>query len=146
MRSRGLVETCPLHIVHNSYLKALQTFDEDASELAIAVYHYFEEWPVKVEEYEKLQEDLKLPQKKFLKYSPSREDGSFLPSPSKETTIKLEKSWEAGGVEDKEKYSREEDQEVFTKEDWIDRALRTGDTPKPKGSKMKRLSPMETKM
>lgn len=62
------VGTCPLHIVHNTYLKALQTFGEDASELAMVVYLYFEEWPVKVEEYEKMQEDVKLPQKKLLKF------------------------------------------------------------------------------
>ncbi|XP_060094265.1 uncharacterized protein LOC132571482 [Heteronotia binoei] len=44
MRSCGLVDigTCPLHIIHNSYLKASQTFGEDASELAVAVYYCFE--------------------------------------------------------------------------------------------------------
>ncbi|KAL8186230.1 UNVERIFIED_CONTAM: hypothetical protein K2H54_066348 [Gekko kuhli] len=67
MRSRGLVDIriCPLQIVHSSYLKALQTFGEDASQLAIAVYHYFEGWPARVEEYEKIQEDLTLPQKEI---------------------------------------------------------------------------------
>ncbi|KAL8169479.1 UNVERIFIED_CONTAM: StAR- lipid transfer protein 9 [Gekko kuhli] len=46
----------------------------------------------------------------------------------KETTIKLEKSWGDGGVE-----NSIQDQEAFTEEDWTDRALRTRDTPKPKG-------------
>ncbi|KAL8186387.1 UNVERIFIED_CONTAM: hypothetical protein K2H54_069544 [Gekko kuhli] len=136
MRSRGLVETCPLHIVHNSYLKALQTFGEDASELAIAVYHYFEEWPVK-----KKMVFMKNAKEHYVvecKYLIEKGRWEFPPISKQGDHYQAGEELGSWGVEDKEKYSREEDQEVFTKEDWIDRALRTGDTPKPKGSKMKR--------
>ena len=73
-RSHGLVNigTCHIHIVHNAYLKALQAFGQDASDLTVSVYNYFDGWPSRVEEYAKIQEVHKLPQKKFLKHSPSR--------------------------------------------------------------------------
>src|SRR5215469_14689484 len=73
-RSHGLVNigTCHIHIVHNAYLNALQAFGQDASDLTVSVYNYFDGWPSRVEEYAKIQEVHKLPQKKFLKHSPSR--------------------------------------------------------------------------
>lgn len=66
------VGTCPIHTVHNAYLKALQAFGEDSSELAVAIFHYFDGWPARWEDYEKIQENLGLPMRKFVKHSPSR--------------------------------------------------------------------------
>ena len=56
VRSLGLVdiETCPIHIVHNAYLKVLQTFGEDASDLMVCIYHYFDGWLLSWEDFEKM--------------------------------------------------------------------------------------------
>lgn len=62
----------PIHIVRNAYLKALQAFGEDSSELAVAIFHYFHGWPSRWEDFEKIQEDLGLPLRKFVKHSPPR--------------------------------------------------------------------------
>lgn len=41
------VGTCNIHILHNGYLKGLDELGEDASELIIAIYHFFKGWPAR---------------------------------------------------------------------------------------------------
>jgi len=46
-REKSLIDigTCNIHIVHNAYLKGLSKFGEDASDLILLIYHYFDGYP-----------------------------------------------------------------------------------------------------
>ncbi|XP_067136817.1 uncharacterized protein [Centruroides vittatus] len=74
IRKKSLVDigTCTIHIIHNTYLKALHELGEDASELIVAVYRFFDGWPARWESYEAVQEKLKLPKHRFIKHSTTR--------------------------------------------------------------------------
>ena len=56
-RKTGLVNpgTCNLHIVHNSFLSALEIFGSEVSEFIIDVYYFFRNWPNRKSDYETVQ-------------------------------------------------------------------------------------------
>lgn len=66
------VGTCNIHILHNGYLKGLDEFGEDASELIVAVYHFFKGWPARCEDFERIQSEVGVPNNKFIKHVSSR--------------------------------------------------------------------------
>lgn len=74
LHSKRLLDigTCPIHFVHNAFLKSVETFGEDAMNVVISVYHYLDGWPSRWEEYEIIQEKLKLKPQKFLKHTAKR--------------------------------------------------------------------------
>ena len=74
LRPKGLLDvgTCNLHIVHNAFQKGPAEFGEDTSDLVLAIYHFFENWPSRIEEYQQIQEKVGLPHNKFIKHVSSR--------------------------------------------------------------------------
>lgn len=74
IRAKGLVDigTCSIHTVHNAYLKSLECLGDYCSQLLIDIFYYFDGWPSRYEEFGKMQHDLKLPIRKFLKHSSTR--------------------------------------------------------------------------
>jgi len=61
-----------LHIVHNAFLAGLSAFGEDAADFLTHLYLFFHDWPSRWEDYEGIQEKLKLPLHKFLKHISAR--------------------------------------------------------------------------
>lgn len=66
------VGSCNIHTLHNGFQKGLGELGEDASELIIAVYYFFHGWPLRLEDFEKVQDDLGLHKNHFLKHVTSR--------------------------------------------------------------------------
>ncbi|CAI6374576.1 unnamed protein product [Macrosiphum euphorbiae] len=63
---------CNIHIIHNGFLKGVFKLGEDASQLIVAVYYYFNGWPTRWEEFTRILEKLDLPILHFIKHVPSR--------------------------------------------------------------------------
>ncbi|XP_062556179.1 uncharacterized protein LOC134221020 [Armigeres subalbatus] len=76
MQERGksllLIGSCNIHILHNAFLKGIEELGEDASELVYSVHHFFHGWPSREEDMEKIQINLGLPTKRFIKHVSSR--------------------------------------------------------------------------
>lgn len=74
VRQKSLVEmgTCNIHIVHNAYVKGLSHLGENASDLVLAVYYFFNGWPVRWDDFTDIQQEMGLPNNHFLKHVPSR--------------------------------------------------------------------------
>lgn len=74
VRGKNLMDmgSCTIHTVHNSFLKGLKELGEDASDLIIAIYHFFDGWPSRCEDYNIIQKKKEIPQHKFLKHVNSR--------------------------------------------------------------------------
>jgi len=72
-REKSLIDigTCNIHIVHNAYLNGLSKFG-DASDLILLIYHYFDGYPSRWEEFVSILNDLELPTKHFIKHVTSR--------------------------------------------------------------------------
>ena len=73
-RSYGLIDigTCNLHIFHKAFAKGPQVFGNELSELVIDIYTWFKLSAARREDYESVQENLGLPNHKFLKHVDSR--------------------------------------------------------------------------
>lgn len=73
-REKGLLQvgTCNLHVINNAFLKGLETYGSDVSELILGLYYFFHGWPSRMEEYEQIQKEKKIPQHKFIKHSSIR--------------------------------------------------------------------------
>lgn len=73
-RGKSLLDigTCNLHHVHNAFLKGLEAFGTDVSDLVICVYYFFHGWPSRKEDYVKSQKKVKVPEHSFIKHSQTR--------------------------------------------------------------------------
>lgn len=60
-REKGLLQvgTCNLHVINNAFLKGLETYGSDVSELILGLYYFFHGWPSRMEEYEQIQKEKK---------------------------------------------------------------------------------------
>lgn len=58
--------------MHNVFLKGLEKLGEESSDLCILIFHYFDGFPNRVEDYVNIQVKLNVPEKKFIKHVPSR--------------------------------------------------------------------------
>lgn len=63
---------CNIHTLHNGFLKGVEEFGQDTSEFIIAIYYFFKGWPVRLEDFEKIQQELGLPTHRFIKHVTSR--------------------------------------------------------------------------
>lgn len=74
IRNKGLLDigTCAIHSIQNSFLKGLEEFGSDASDLILSVYYYFNDWPARWEDFTRIQEKLDVPTHRFIKHVPSR--------------------------------------------------------------------------
>lgn len=66
------IGTCNIHTVHNAYLKGLSKLGENAVDLILAIYYFFNGWPSRWEEYCYIQGKEGLPNHKFIKHCSSR--------------------------------------------------------------------------
>ena len=66
------VGTCNLHVVHNAFFKGLKAYGMDVSDLVVRIYSFFDGWPVRCNEYSKIQIEKSVKPLKFLKHVPSR--------------------------------------------------------------------------
>lgn len=73
-REKGLVDFgfCNIHMIHNAFQKGLEELGSDASDLILAIYYYFKDWPSRWEDFTKIQESKELPNKHFIKHACSR--------------------------------------------------------------------------
>jgi len=57
VRGNGLMDvgSCSLHKVHNAFLKGLEEYGCDVSNLILSVYHYFDGWRGRWEDYSAIQ-------------------------------------------------------------------------------------------
>ncbi|KAE8741989.1 hypothetical protein FOCC_FOCC012469 [Frankliniella occidentalis] len=72
--SKGMLDigTCNLHVVHNSFKKALHVFSTDVSEVLLDIYYIFDDFPSGVEDFNKILVKLEIPVHSILKHVPSR--------------------------------------------------------------------------
>lgn len=66
------IGSCPLHTVHNAFLKGLENLEIDVSDFIVKVYYYFHKRDLRVEDFEKVQVELKLPTHRFIKHTSTR--------------------------------------------------------------------------
>lgn len=73
-RKKPLIDigTCNIHILHNAYQYALRELGDNGSELILAVFHFFKDWPSRWEDYTHVQKKMKVPLNRFIKHVPSR--------------------------------------------------------------------------
>jgi hypothetical protein len=64
--------TCPVHVVHNAFHKGVLQFGQKAAELAYMMFHFFDGWPLRQEEYCTIQRAQDVPEHKFIKHLESR--------------------------------------------------------------------------
>nr|XP_042908229.1 uncharacterized protein LOC122271344 [Parasteatoda tepidariorum] len=71
---RELVDigTCNIHIVHNAFLKGLNELGENAADLITSVYHFFDGWPSRWDNFVIIQEKEGVPHNKMIKHCSSR--------------------------------------------------------------------------
>lgn len=74
LRNKKLVDLgfCNIHVLHNAFKKGLTKFGTDASDLIIAVHSFFDGWPSRWEDFTEIQNEVGLPNQKFLKHCSSR--------------------------------------------------------------------------
>lgn len=74
IRNKGLIDigSCSLHKVHNAFLKGLLEIGNDVTDLIITVFHFFDGWPARWEDYTSIQNKIKVPNHRFIKHVPSR--------------------------------------------------------------------------
>lgn len=74
IRKKSLINigTCNIHIAHNSFLKSLNELGMVCSDLCIALFYYFNEFPSRTEDLMKIQKDLNVHLKKLIKHVPTR--------------------------------------------------------------------------
>lgn len=66
------IGSCSIHTVHNAYLKGLDSLFLDVSDFIIKIYYFFHHKDLRWSNYEKIQNDLKLPGHKFEKHVSTR--------------------------------------------------------------------------
>lgn len=66
------IGTCNIHTVHNAFLKGLSELGENVSDFIFQLHHFFDGWPARWQEYEAIQDKLKVPNHRFLKHVSSR--------------------------------------------------------------------------
>ena len=66
------VGSCNIHVVHNAFLKGLLQFGIEISDIAIAMHSFIHDFPVRQENFEKIQHELNLPSHRLVKHVPSR--------------------------------------------------------------------------
>lgn len=73
-RGSGLLNlgTCNIHIVHNAFLKGLAELGEECSDAAIAIFHFFDGFPSRWEDYSIEQGNSNVPKRKFIRHVTSR--------------------------------------------------------------------------
>ena len=64
--------TCNSHVIHNSFLSALEEYGTKISDFIIDIYYFFNNWPTRKSAFEKIQEKNRLPKRSFLKHVSSR--------------------------------------------------------------------------
>ena len=64
--------TCEIHTAHNSFLKLCDCLSLDVSDFIIKIYYFFHKRDVRCETYETIEQDLNVPQHKFLKHISTR--------------------------------------------------------------------------
>lgn len=62
------VGTCNIHIVHNAFRKGLEDFGDNALDMILFLYNFFDGQTSRWEDFEKIQSDLKLPGHRFMKH------------------------------------------------------------------------------
>lgn len=74
IRGHGLIDigSCNIHIVHNAFLKGLESYGSDVSEFVIFVYFFFKGWPKRWEDYSVIQTEKGIPAHRFIKHCSSR--------------------------------------------------------------------------
>lgn len=66
------IGTCNIHIIHNSFIKGLEVFGMKASDFVIAVYYFFQGWPTRKTDYQKIQCAEGVPNHSFIKHATTR--------------------------------------------------------------------------
>lgn len=64
--------TCNIHIMHNAFMKGLEIHGMACSEFIISIYYFFNGWPSRKDDYEKIQIELGIETHSFLKHVPTR--------------------------------------------------------------------------
>ena len=66
------IGSCDIHSMHNAFLKGLESMSVDVSDFIFQIHHFFIKEDSRYTEYEKIQEDLKLPSHRSIVHVPSR--------------------------------------------------------------------------
>ena len=74
LRKKRMVDigTCNIHILHNAFRRGMKELGDNASNLIFLIHDFFDGWPSRWEDFEKIQNDLKLPKHRFIKHVSSR--------------------------------------------------------------------------
>ena len=74
IRKKGLVKigSCNIHVVHNAFLQGLKILGTDVSDLVLKLYYFFHNFPVRREDFQKIQVELKIAEHNFVKHVESR--------------------------------------------------------------------------
>lgn len=73
-RNRPLIDIgfCNLHLLHNAFMKGLVEFGINASDLVIALYHYFDGWPSRREDFNTVLAEKNFKEVNLIKHVTSR--------------------------------------------------------------------------
>lgn len=66
------IGSCNIHTVYNGFKKGLEVFGDNVSDFTIQMFHFFDNEPLRVAEFKKVQIKLKIATHKFIKRVPSR--------------------------------------------------------------------------
>ncbi|KAE9523795.1 hypothetical protein AGLY_015855 [Aphis glycines] len=79
MKSCGLYEKklidigfCNIHLLHNVFLKGLKVFGKNESDLIVLMHNFFDGWPSRLEDFERIQTEMNMPHLRFIKHCLSR--------------------------------------------------------------------------
>lgn len=66
------IGTCSIHTVHNAFHKGLEEFGDTVCELISDIYHFFNNFPSRWEDYKSIQVKKDVPERRFIKHSSNR--------------------------------------------------------------------------
>jgi len=74
IRKKKLVDIdfCNIHLLHNAFLKGLKVFGENVSDLIVLMHNVFDDWPSRLEDFERIQTEINMPNLRFIKHCSSR--------------------------------------------------------------------------
>jgi len=74
IRKRALlnISTCPIHKVHNAFLKGLNEFGHETTDFVIALHNFIHNYSNREENFKKIQEQKKLPVVRIPKHVSAR--------------------------------------------------------------------------
>ncbi|CAI6357860.1 unnamed protein product [Macrosiphum euphorbiae] len=74
IRKKKLIDIgfCNIHLLHNAFLKGLKVFGENVSDLIVLMHNFFDGWPSRLEDFERIQTEMNMPNLRFIKHCSSR--------------------------------------------------------------------------